>query len=333
MAGALQRAWLGRGPLARALWPVSALYGLAVALHRGLYAAGWRQAERLPAVVVVVGNVVAGGGGKTPVVIALLEHLARRGIAAGIISRGHGRSASDCREVLPDDDPALTGDEPLLLRRRSGVPVFVAARRAEAGRALLARYPQTRVLVCDDGLQHRALAHDVSLCVFDRRGIGNGWLLPAGPLREPWPRPADLILHHGDPPGIAGFRIERRLAGHALLADGTRRPLGDAASSAPRPIRAWAGVANPTPFFDDLRAAGITLDDARAFADHHAYEPGDLPDDGTLLCTEKDAVKIWRLRPQAWAIPLEVAVEPGFWTAFDRLLDAQLSSPHGPPPA
>jgi len=333
VAGALQRAWLGRGPLARALWPVSALYGLAATLHRGLYARGWRPAERLPAPVVVVGNVVAGGAGKTPVVMALLEHLAGRGIAAGVISRGHGRAGSDCREVRPDDDAALAGDEPLLVRRRSGVPVFVATRRAEAGRALLARYPATRVLVCDDGLQHHALAADVSLCVFDQRGIGNGWLLPAGPLREPWPRPVDLVLQHGDPPGIAGFRIERRLAAHAVQADGTRRSLGDWATDVPRPVRAVAGVANPEPFFEGLRAAGIGLDDARAFADHHAFSAGDLPAEGSLLCTEKDAVKIWRLRPQAWAVPLEVVIEPAFWPAFDRLLDAKLSSRHGSPPA
>ncbi len=333
MGGALQRAWLGRGPLARALWPVSALYGLATALHRNAYASGSRRAERLPATVVVVGNVVAGGGGKTPVVMALLAHLAQRGIPAGMISRGHGRTGSDCREVLPGDDPAVAGDEPLLVRRRTGVPVFVAQRRAEAGRALLARYPATRVLVCDDGLQHRALAHDVSLCVFDRRGIGNGWLLPAGPLREPWPRQVDLVLQHGDPPGIDGFRIERRLADHAVQADGTRGPLAAWAAGSPRPVRAVAGVANPEPFFEGLRAAGVALDEEVAFADHHPFAAGDLPADGTLLCTEKDAVKIWRLRPQAWAVPLEVAIEPAFWSAFDRLLDAKLSSPHGSPPA
>ncbi|RYY51787.1 MAG: tetraacyldisaccharide 4'-kinase, partial [Comamonadaceae bacterium] len=205
MRDALQRAWLRRGPLARLLWPVSLLYGALGALHRAAYRRGWLTVQRLPVPVVVVGNVVAGGAGKTPAVLALLDHLRQRGIAAGVVSRGYGRNGDACTEVLPDDDPARVGDEPLLLRRKSGAPVFVAARRAEAARALLAAYPATRVLLSDDGLQHHAMARDIEICVFDRRGIGNGWLLPAGPLREPWPRACDLVLHTGARPAFAGF--------------------------------------------------------------------------------------------------------------------------------
>jgi tetraacyldisaccharide 4'-kinase len=327
---ALQRAWLRRGAVARLLYPLSVFYRSLAALHRAAYDRGLRQRERLPVPVVVVGNVVAGGAGKTPVVLAVLDHLRERGIAAGVVSRGYGRAGSECTEVRPGDDPARTGDEPLLVRQRSGRPVFVARRRADAGRALLRTYPATRVLVSDDGLQHHALARDLEICVFDGRGAGNGWLLPAGPLREPWPRPVDLVLVHGDPPGITGHAMQRTLARNAVRADGTRRALADLRGT---PVHALAGIANPEVFFDMLRAAGLTLAATLALPDHADFAAAPAwPADATLVCTEKDAVKLWRSRPDAWAVPLEVAIPPAFWQAFDRLLDARLSSPHGSPP-
>jgi tetraacyldisaccharide 4'-kinase len=132
---ALQRAWLRRGPVAWLLRPLSVCYGALVALHRRLYTGGLRPVERLPVPVIVVGNVIAGGAGKTPVVLAVLQHLRSRGLRAGVVSRGYGRRGSECREVRPQDDPALTGDEPLLLRRNGGQPVFVARQqRAPAPR-------------------------------------------------------------------------------------------------------------------------------------------------------------------------------------------------------
>jgi tetraacyldisaccharide 4'-kinase len=329
MARALQRAWLRRGPLARLLLPVSLLYRALVALARASYASGLRRRERLPVPVVVVGNVVAGGAGKTPVVLAVLEHLRARGLQAGVVSRGYGRAGSGCTEVGPDDDPARVGDEPLLLRRRSGVPVFVAPRRADAGRALLRAHPGTQVIVSDDGLQHHALARDLEICVFDGRGTGNGWLLPAGPLREPWPRAVDLVLAHGGAPGIEGHVMDRRLAAQAVRADGGTLPLAQLRG---QPVHALAGIARPETFFAMLRAQGLDLAATVALPDHHDFAAAPFPPGATLVCTEKDAVKLWRLRPDAWAVPLEVAIPDAFWQAFDRLLDARLSSPHGSPP-
>ena len=327
MRQALQRAWLRRGPLARLLFPFSLAYGALAGRSR---AAARRQAQRLPVPVVVVGNVIAGGAGKTPVVLAVLEHLRERGLRAGVVSRGYGRQGDDCIEVRPDDEAARVGDEPLLVRRRSGVPVFVAARRADAGRALLQAHPRTQVIVADDGLQHLALARALEICAFDGRGIGNGWQLPAGPLREPWPRPVDLVLVHGDPQGIAGHRLRRQLAAEAVRADGARQPL---AALRAAPVVAMAGLANPHAFFGMLPAAGLQLAQARALPDHHDFsDASTLPADAMLVCTEKDAVKLWRVRPDAWAVPLQVAVPVAFWQAFDRLLDARLSSPHGSPP-
>jgi tetraacyldisaccharide 4'-kinase len=275
--------------------------------------------------VIVVGNVIAGGAGKTPVVLAVLEHLRRQGIAVGAISRGYGRIGHECIEVHPEDDPARVGDEPLLLRRAGGVPVFVAPRRAEAARALLAAYPATQLIVSDDGLQHHALERDLEICVFDARGIGNGWLLPAGPLREPWPRPVDLVLRDAAAP-VQGDVLQRRLASTARRADGSSIALADLRGA---PVHALAGIANPEAFFAMLREAGLSLAATHALPDHHDFAAGvPAPAAATLLCTEKDAVKLWRLRPDAWAVPLEVTIPASFWQRFDR----RLSSLHGSPP-
>src|SRR3569623_1395299 len=163
---ALQRAWLRRGPLASLLWPLSLAFGCGVALRRFGYRSGFFRTERVGVPVIVVGNVVAGGSGKTPIVQAIVEHLEDNGLQAGIVSRGYGRLADDCREVAADSSPAAVGDEPLLLARACGVPIFVAPRRIDAARALLEKHPETKVLVSDAGLQHYALARDVELCVF-----------------------------------------------------------------------------------------------------------------------------------------------------------------------
>lgn len=349
----LQHAWLQRGALAWSLWPLSVLYGALALLHRGLYRSGLRRAQRVAVPVVVVGNVVAGGAGKTPVVMALVEHLKARGLQPGVISRGYGRNAGGpCHEVRPEDtEAALTGDEPLLVARRCRVPVAVGADRVQAARLLLAKHPAVQVLVSDDGLQHWALERDIEVCVFDERGLGNGWLLPAGPLREPWPRRTlgsdgtrqvagsrrawereiDLVLRPRALARPAGFDIGRRLALQAQRADGTRRPLVDLAGPGSGAWVAVAGIARPEAFFRMLGAAGAMPAMTLALADHHDFDasPPDLPEDITVVCTEKDAVKLWRHRPDAWAVRLEVDIEPDFWTIFDRLVTAKLSSADG----
>ncbi len=328
MAEGLQRAWLRRGALACLLWPLSLVFGALAALRRGAYRTGLLKSNRIEVPVIVVGNVVVGGSGKTPVVMAVVEHLRSRGLAPGVISRGYGRSTQDCREVRPTSEAHEVGDEPLLIARACGVPVFVAPGRTEAARALLEAYPATQVIVCDDGLQHYGLQRDIEICVFDERGIGNGWLLPAGPLREPWPRAVDLILRAGDAGGIAGFDVKRRLALQAHRGDGARTPL---AALRGRPLMAVAGIAKPQSFFAMLRDAGLQLEQTMSLPDHHDFRAHPIETAGMeLICTLKDAVKLWRLQPQAWAVPLELEIEPQFWSSLDRLVDAKLSSAHGP---
>ena len=320
----LQQAWAGRGPLARLLWPLSLLFGALAAIRRVLYHLGILRAERAGVPVIVVGNVITGGSGKTPVVMAVVRHLQSRGIRVGVVSRGYGRATDDCREVQGDSDPRAVGDEPALIRRSTGAPVFVARRRAQAAHALLARHPDTRCIVSDDGLQHLALARDVEICVFDDRGTGNGWLLPAGPLREPWPRHCDLVLHTGARPAFEGFTARRTLAGHALRRDGRSIPLAELAGS---PLVAVAAIAKPDAFFQMLRECGLAPRQCIALPDHDDFSGWRPPPgaDHLLLCTEKDALKLWRHAPDALAVPLLFEPEPAFFHA----LDAKLSSLDG----
>ncbi len=312
MRGALQHAWLHRGALAFLLFPLSLVFMLVAAVRRAAYRRGWLATHRVPVPVIVVGNVIVGGSGKTPVVQAIVRHLADRGLRVGVISRGYGRRSHDCREVLPDSDAADVGDEPLLIARSCAVPVFVAARRVEAAQALLKAHPETQVLVSDDGLQHYALARDIEVCVFDERATGNGWLLPAGPLREAWPRAVDFVV------GGNGHAVERSLASEAIRADGTRSPLAGL-----REVTAVAGIAKPQAFFDMLKAAGVDVKHNVALPDHHDFA-GPLEVPGEIACTEKDAVKLWRTRPDAWSVPLHVKLAPAFWTAFDAKLSSTL---------
>ena len=328
MRPALQSAWLRRGPLAWLLWPLSLLFRALVALRRRLYRNGRLRSERLPVPLIVVGNVVAVGAGKTPVLLALLAHLAARRLQAGVISRGYGRSSRDCLEVTPASQPEQVGDEPLLIQRAAAVPVVVAPKRIDAGKALLAAHPDVQVIVCDDGLQHLALQRDIELCVFDARGAGNGWLQPAGPLREPWPRAVDFVLAPADfAAAHQGYAVERELAPLACNAAGERIALERLRG---KPLLAVAGIANPPAFFGMLRELGHTLECTFALPDHYDFgAPLPLDPEMAVVCTEKDAVKLWRSRPDAWAVPLVVKIAPAFWPALDRLLDAKLSSAHG----
>lgn len=338
----LQRGWSRRGAIALVLRPLSILYGLLWRIRKALYRTGVWQVQRVNVPVIVIGNVVVGGAGKTPLVMALVQHLHSLGIKPGVLSRGYGRERHDCRAVEAGDLAQDVGDEPLLIRHATGAPVQVARRRIDAARALLARHPEVEVLVCDDGLQHLELHRDVEICVLDADGIGNGLLLPAGPLREPWPRPVDLTVQALEAGASGGFRVQRRLAGHALRADGSQISF-EHLRHCGATIHAVAAIARPEAFFSMLRAQGLDLQRTDALPDHADFTALDWAEAGSdvLLCTEKDAAKLWRQRPDALAVPLEVQLDPQFWRELDRLLvqrggtalQAKLSSGHGHPPS
>lgn len=347
VAATLQRAWLSRGLLAWVLSPVSALMWSLVATRRLAYRLGWLRRHGLPRTVLVVGNRIVGGAGKTPTTLALLTHLRATGWCPGVLTRGYGaRHAPGDHALILDAEsaPSLTadqtGDEPLLLWRRTGVPLAIDRDRVRGGQALLARHPEIDILVCDDGLQHLRLARDIEVVVFDERGQGNGWLLPAGPLREPietQPLPglsaAPLVLYNGCPPStpLPGFRGAATLGELQALANWWRgvrtedRP--SPADSLARPYLALAGVAHPQRFFDGLRQQGwhITELPLPDHADMATLPWPDQPCD--LIVTEKDAVKLApdrlaRERPltRVWVAPLDFQPEPAFWQALDDAL-------------
>ncbi len=330
------------------LWPISLVYRSLVAGRQWGYRLGWLASEPMPVPVIVVGNVVAGGAGKTPTTIELIRHLRLKGWHPGVVSRGYGREEMQAiRPVTPESDPRLCGDEPLLIAQRTSAPLFVGADRARAARALLEAHPGVNIIVCDDGLQHLALHRDVAIVVIDDRGIGNGHLLPAGLLREPWPPSPDspyapdlaLVQRRDAMPaidvlaigGVAAYQAYRSLADVAISASGTLQPLSALTG---HEIVAVAGIARPEVFFDMLADKGIRPTRHVALADHAQaddYEQlMDLPISAQLLCTEKDAVKLNRMAterkrsgktyPMIWTIGLQLRIAPDFFEALDDKL-------------
>ena len=311
-SGLVQRTWQGNSALTLLLLPLSGLFALLVAARRWLYRAGILHSQRLPVPVVVIGNITVGGSGKTPLCLWLALRLARLGWHPGIVSRGYASAlpADQTREVLADSTADEVGDEPLLLKRRSGLPVFVGRDRVAAARALLAVHPECNLLLSDDGLQHYRLARDVEIAVLDERGLMNGWPLPAGPLREPATRlmGVDALVLNGAaiPPdgAVATFRMSLAGATFFSLAD-PGRSCGAPELQAQR-LAAIAGTGVPQRFFDQLSALGLQFS-AHVFPDHHRYVAADLAGIGgdALLMTEKDAVKCAGLtRRPVWVLPV-----------------------------
>lgn len=319
-----QRVWYRPSPLSTALLPLSLVFGLVAGARRCAYRRGWRKAERLPVPVIVVGNLVAGGAGKTPLVLWLVEQLRVRGWRPGILSRGYQGKNERPTAVQPGADPSRVGDEPALLAERAGVPVWIGRRRAQAGRALLAAHPECNVLVCDDGLQHYALARDFEIAVEDERGHGNGRLLPAGPLREPATRRVDAtVVNGGGRAGAYAMRLEP--AGFYAVHDG--RPVSVEELRGKR-LHAVAGIGHPARFFRQLEALGLQCA-PHAFPDHHRYRAADLQfaDCDAVLMTEKDAVKCRGFgRTDLVALRVEAVVDP----ALADLIETRL---HGSAPA
>ena len=341
-AARLQAAWLRRGAFAVCLLPLAAVFGALAALQRALYRNGLLKSTRLPVPVIVVGNLVAGGAGKTPTVIALVRHLQARGRRPGIVSRGYGRSADTLVNVQPDTAVSEAGDEPLLLRLRTHAPVVVGRDRVAAGRELLQHHPTVDVLVSDDGLQHHRLARDLQVLVFDERGAGNGWLLPAGPLREPMaatPPANTLVLYNAAAPSTPwpGALARRGLSGVSLLEDWWR---GQAPSLAAlealrgRSLLAVAGLARPGRFFEMLRTRGLTID-TLTLPDHDAYAALPWPTDtADVIVTEKDAVKLPPGRSgstRVWVATLDFGFDAGFTATLDVALARLLPPPVQPP--
>jgi tetraacyldisaccharide 4'-kinase len=299
------RIWYDRTVPPWWLLPASLLYGIVSGSRRYLHSRHLLRSTRLSCPVVVVGNLSVGGTGKTPLVCWLVARLGERGFRPGVVTRGYGGSSRDVRSVEASDDPRVVGDEPVLLAQRTGVPVAVGRNRPAAAQLLVAA--GCNVIVSDDGLQHYALSRDCEVVVIDGdRRFGNGWLLPAGPLREPPARlrSANAIVVNGARAlldGALSMRLEAKNA--VALVGGRTMPLQAFAGTA---VHAVAGIGNPERFFNMLRSRGIAVV-GHPLTDHARIGAGDIvfADGKPVLMTEKDAVKCKDLADERhWYVPV-----------------------------
>jgi len=327
------RVWYRRHPLALVLLPLSWLYGLVVVLRRNAYRLGLMRTRPAAVPVIVVGNITVGGTGKTPLVIWLADYLRGRGLRPGIVSRGYGGRAKHWpQQVRPDSDPATVGDEAILLAARTGCPMCVGPDRPAAVAALLA-HTDVNIVISDDGLQHYALGRDIEIVVVDGgRRFGNGWLLPAGPLREPRSRlkTVDLLIVNGE-----GRHGEHTMAlGRPTVTSLDGRLEASLEALRAQPVHAVAGIGHPERFFEMLKAHGLSIT-PHGFPDHHAFRADDLRfnDDHPVLMTEKDAVKCRRLPcNNCWVVQVDAQPDAAFVqrlaTSLEEVLDGQETAGH-----
>ncbi|MEJ5068879.1 tetraacyldisaccharide 4'-kinase [Enterobacter sp. MYb186] len=308
----IARIWSGESPLWLLLLPLSWLYGLVSGLIRLSYKVGLKRAWRAPVPVVVVGNLTAGGNGKTPVVIWLVEQLTRRGIRVGVVSRGYGGKAERYPLLLtPQTTTAEAGDEPVLIFQRTGAPVAVSPVRSEAVQALL-NQTDVQIVITDDGLQHYALARDKEIVVIDGvRRFGNGWWLPAGPMRERASRlhSVDAVIVNGGTAQAGEIPMQLRPGLAVNLLTGERRDVAELPG-----LVAMAGIGHPPRFFSTLEACGARLLNRVPLADHQALSlsqvAGFTAPGQTLIMTEKDAVKCRSFaRDNWWYLPVDAELQ------------------------
>jgi len=297
------------------------VFRVAVFLRRALYWLRVLKSTRAGVPVIAIGNLTVGGSGKTPLAIHVAELLKSKRWSPAIVSRGYGGTVRAPRGVTLAADPAEVGDEPVLMARRSGCPVWVGAERAAVVAALRQAHPDCDVVILDDGLQHYALRRDIEVAVVDARAFGNGFMLPAGPLREPKTRlwSVDAVIAHGTDK-VKGYAM--RLEGEDVHRATDARERRALQSFAGQRVHAVAGIGDPKRFFLYLAQRGVQVV-PHPFADHHPFRAADLEfgDDAPVLMTEKDAVKCKRYaRPQHWILPVRAAPDP----AFDAWLQRRL---------
>ena len=330
----LIRWWYEKSPFALLLLPFSLLFWLISISRRKLFQFGLYSSFKPPIPTIVVGNITVGGTGKTPLVIALIKALQQHQFKPGVISRGYSSQASRYPfAVTGDSKPTEAGDEPLLIAKRTKVPVVIDAVRSEAAKYLI-EHTDCDVIIADDGLQHYALQRDIEIVVVDKhRAFGNQLLLPAGPLRETVGRlsTVDLIVANGGAPDAENMPSSQGdLRIHAMHLDvGNLVNVLDGSSVASsnwaysKTVHAVAGIGNPQRFYNSLRKLGFTLIE-HSYGDHHNFKRDDLvfDDDLPIIMTEKDAIKMAQLDPSDnyWFLPVNAKLdEPFFTTLLSRL--------------
>lgn len=316
----LEKYWYRITPLHLLLWPVSMIFRLLVALRRALFLSGGLHSFKLPVPVIIVGNISVGGTGKTPFTLWLAQQLLHEGWHPGIISRGYTKAKQhqpgEPRAVAMNDSPDTVGDEPLLMAQRDLCPVWIGHDRVATAKALLQAHPECDVILSDDGLQHYRLQRDVEIIVVDgNRRFGNGFLLPAGPLREPLSRihSSDIVVVNGG--AIRGDEYAMRLEGslfYNLFDPGKTLP---ASAFAGKHLHAIAGIGHPGRFFSHLQKLGLQTE-THAFPDHHLYTAADLAFNNTdaILMTEKDAVKCATFASEkCWVLRVDAQIDPSLY--------------------
>jgi len=321
----LDHYWYSRSLWLVLLTPLSLMFRILVRMRRAAYRKGLLRSHRIDVPVIVVGNITVGGTGKTPLVAWLAGYLREQGFKPGIIARGYGgRAISWPQQARADSDPAVVGDEAVLLARITGCPMAVAPNRVAAAEALI-KYNDCDLVISDDGLQHYALQRDIEIIVIDGvRRFGVGFMLPAGPLREPVSRlrEADLLVVNGiGGPGEYPMKLKAGEV-HNLQDESKTKQLAEFRDCK---VHAVAGIGNPERFFQSLRQT-IRRVEAHAFPDHHRYRANDLrfDDDAPVLMTAKDAVKCRRFASgNEWYVPVSADMSKDFQARLNALLEAR----------
>ncbi len=318
----LQQSWYDKSGLTLLLRPLSWLFIFISIIRRYFYRIGFAKATKLSVPTIIIGNLTVGGTGKTPLVIWLANYLKELGYKPGILSRGYnGKANSWPQQVRPDADPYIVGDEAVVISRRTNCPMAVGPDRVAAGEALL-KYSDCDIVISDDGLQHYSLKRDIEVLVIDGiRRFGNGYCLPAGPLRECVTRKDEVDCKVTNGVAAQGeYAMSYTGLNIVNLNSQETRPLSELAENT---IKAVAGIGNPDRFFNFLRAQGLRLE-TKAFPDHYLYHEDSIKedDDTIVLMTEKDAVKCQRFaKSNWWYVPINVTLPNEFGLEILNLLE------------
>lgn len=352
MFNKLQEAWYNNHHWVWLLAPITLLFYLISACRRLFFRLGILASSKANVAVIVVGNIGIGGNGKTPLVIALVKQLRRRGYSPAVLSRGYGGQQSEFPYLVGNNDTAsLVGDEPALIFQREDVTTVIDPRRAR-GVQYIEQNTSANVIICDDGLQHYAMARDLELCVLDKRGIGNGFLLPMGPLREGKWRLATvnaIIQNIGfDPQKLNAKDSVSTLEANASLPPfynmrlepsswvnvNTKQTLDlsefkSVLANNELPLTAIAGIGDPKRFFDTLSAMGIQTHENIAKPDHHAFNKHDIPRSEIVLMTEKDAIKCRHFAHEnTWYLRIDADIDDEFFTLIENTVKTKLAQNH-----
>lgn len=325
----LPQIWQDRThPISKLLYPFSLIYGLAMITRRYLYKAGIMKSQSVSAMVIVVGNITVGGTGKTPLVIWLSEYLYLKGLKVGIISRGYGGSSPSWPvDVSPLEKPEMVGDEAVMLKKKTNLPVIVSPARLDAARLMVDLYA-VDVIVCDDGLQHLALKRDFEIIVIDaHRMLGNERLLPSGPLRESpkWISSGALKIYSGNQ-DLNEFEYWMKFNPIMFRSVNNEDLVIDIEELEGTEINAVAGIGNPEKFFALLEILKIKVN-KYCFPDHHVFQSDDFNFDDNLavVMTEKDAVKCVNLvNDNSWYLEINVVPNDRFKDRIDLLSESIL---------